>query len=94
MKTKYFNRSRKDGHYTRDKAVRLIIRRKYKDICQICRRKYNKQLAALLPDTYFDIIHIDHIIPFSRQGSNHIANYSLLCRDCNLKKGAYIENEY
>lgn len=30
---------------------------------------------------------IDHVIPLSRGGKNHISNYQTLCGSCNLKKG-------
>ena len=31
-------------------------------------------------------VHIDHIIPITRGGSNDLVNLQLLCRGCNLKK--------
>lgn len=31
---------------------------------------------------------IDHVIPLSRGGRNHVSNYQLLCRKCNELKGA------
>lgn len=30
---------------------------------------------------------MEHIVPFSRQGSNDEANLALACRSCNLRKG-------
>lgn len=35
-------------------------------------------------------LHLDHIIPVSRGGSNSVANIQILCSNCNLKKGTLI----
>ncbi len=36
----------------------------------------------------FDKMHADHIIPWSKGGKTMLDNCQMLCRDCNLKKGA------
>lgn len=35
----------------------------------------------------FENLHIDHLIPLSRGGVDHIDNYVLSCAACNVKKG-------
>ena len=35
-------------------------------------------------------VHVDHIIPVSRGGGNEVDNLQLLCRACNLSKGARV----
>ena len=45
------------------------------DRCRAC---------GTLPPAY----HIDHVIPVSRGGGNELPNLQLLCRTCNLTKGA------
>lgn len=32
-------------------------------------------------------IHVDHVMPLSRGGSNRPDNLALVCQDCNLSKG-------
>jgi 5-methylcytosine-specific restriction endonuclease McrA len=36
-------------------------------------------------------IHLDHIIPVSKGGSDAVENLELLCQSCNLSKGAKIQ---
>ncbi|MDA1028498.1 MAG: HNH endonuclease [Bacteroidetes bacterium] len=33
-------------------------------------------------------LQFDHIVPHSKGGGDQVENLRLLCRDCNLKKGA------
>jgi len=69
---KYPRRSR---HISNE--VRAEVRIKYNHRCAICHRT-EKETGTLH--------HIDHIIPFSKGGTNNINNLQLLCHDCNLKK--------
>lgn len=48
--------------------------------CQYCGRKP--------PDV---VLHVDHIIPRSKGGSNSIENLSTACADCNLGKGDILD---
>lgn len=90
---KLFYHSRETGHRTKDVIVRKIVMYRCKYRCQICQRKYTtkQDVVKRYPDLYFKNAHIDHIIPFSLGGRNHIDNYQLLCRTCNLKKSNKVE---
>lgn len=79
-------KNRRTGQTTHDCIVRFFVRDHYHDTCVLCHRIYNPTLSKIAPLHYFNAIHIDHIIPFSRGGKNHISNYQLLCAECNLKK--------
>lgn len=48
---------------------------KQKSMCASC----NKKLSSF---------HVDHITPIALGGSSEIENLQILCRECNLKKGA------
>jgi hypothetical protein len=39
-------------------------------------------------------IHIDHIVPLSKGGTNDIENLALSCKPCNLRKGARTPEEW
>lgn len=84
---------RNSGHKTTDRIVRAIIRMRYNDTCQLCKRRYNTRLADYYPKRYFNRIEIDHIIPLARGGRNHIDNYQLTCKECNREKGMRILEE-
>ncbi|NOG73722.1 HNH endonuclease [Roseicella sp. DB1501] len=62
------------GSYTAKQIANL--RHKQGNKCIYCKTKF------------FAGYHIDHIMPLILGGSNDISNIQLLCRDCNLRKGA------
>ncbi|WP_081161523.1 HNH endonuclease [Ensifer aridi] len=41
-----------------------------------------------------DPVHIDHIIPLSRGGTNHLSNLTVSCSSCNLEKAALTPDEW
>jgi hypothetical protein len=57
--------------------VRAQVRIKYNHRCAICHRT-EKETGTLH--------HIDHILPFSKGGTNDFNNLQLLCERCNLEK--------
>lgn len=78
------NNPEKALHYQSNRRARLANAKSYKVLprelkalknrpCVMCGSKEN--------------IHIDHIIPISRSGTNGIGNLQSLCKTCNLSKG-------
>ena len=66
-----------NGYWSKD-TLKILIE-KYTDyqnnfICYICHKICN------------DSWEIDHIIPLSKHGTNHISNLAIACRTCNRKK--------
>lgn len=86
--------SRKTGDTTTDPIIRARVIEKTRGKCYLCLRQYNPSLALLLPRLYFAKIQIDHIIPFSRGGSNALSNYLVSCSECNRKKSDLSLAEY
>lgn len=50
--------------------------------CQRCYRDITGLMSPLRPRE----VHLDHIIPLNRSGTNDPTNFQLLCDTCNLKK--------
>lgn len=63
---------------TLSKKLRAEIFRKYKVICPICGEKDLRKLS------------IDHIVPYSKGGTDDFKNLRILCKNCNSKKGTKI----
>ena len=74
------------GDKTTDPQVRKAVLAKTHGRCYLCHRLWNPKLAKLLPNLYFEILHIDHIVPVSKGGPNHIGNYMPACSRCNVIK--------
>ena len=60
-----------------DKRDARAAYERQKGVCPICKEQFE-----------FEEMHADHIIPWSRGGHTTSDNCQMLCRDCNLKKGA------
>ena len=60
-----------------DRRDALAAYEKQKHRCAICGRGFE-----------FEQMHADHITPWSKGGKTTPDNCQMLCRDCNLKKGA------
>ena len=61
--------------------VRMEVIRRDSSQCVCCGRKP--------PEVSLEV---DHIIPFSKGGSNHISNLQTLCFDCNRGKSNYFSS--
>ena len=60
-----------------DKRDARAAYERQKGICPICGKHFK-----------FEEMHADHIVPWSKGGKTTPDNCQMLCRDCNLKKGA------
>lgn len=60
-----------------------------KEKCQVLKKaKYRCEICG----KYFitnDFYHFDHKIPITKNGSNKVSNFQVLCFDCNLGKGNF-----
>jgi len=68
------------GSYTAYEVQQKLRRQKFK--CKGCKTDIKASY------------HIDHIMPLARGGENNIGNIQLLCRTCNLSKGAKHPKEW
>lgn len=65
-------------------SIRAFDRR---DIAVAYERQDHK--CAICGKTFtLDKMHADHVVPWSKGGHTTLENLQMLCRDCNLKKGA------
>jgi 5-methylcytosine-specific restriction endonuclease McrA len=62
------------GNFTKQQIDDLLIKQKHK--CACCKTSISNEY------------HRDHIIPIALNGNNEIYNIQLLCKQCNLSKGA------
>jgi 5-methylcytosine-specific restriction endonuclease McrA len=82
-------RSRDTGMQTTDPKIRSAVLKKTGGVCYICFRKYGTaDQEKYSPTTHFSQLQIDHIVPFSKGGPNHIGNYMPICGRCNRLKSA------
>ncbi len=58
---------------------------------RVMREVYRRDMGRCMKCGSEENIEYDHIIPFSRGGSNTARNIRILCETCNRKKGARIE---
>ena len=72
-------RSRTMGHKWRTIRQEVLIRDNF--TCRYCGEKYDK-------------MHVDHVIPCSRGGTNDVSNLVTACPSCNLSKNAKLEGEW
>ena len=46
--------------------------------CPVCKQNFGKRKPAT----------VDHIVPLSKGGADNKSNWQLMCRACNMKRGA------
>ncbi len=74
-------------------AVRAFVHFRDKFACQKCGVKssfppadYDGRTEIVTDDMV--LLVMDHIVPFSKGGTNHPSNFQTLCDPCNARKGA------
>jgi len=64
-------------------AELLVIRLAFGDKCFICGMDHDESLKQ-----FGEPLHIDHIVPHIKDKTLSLGNASVLCKECNLKKGS------
>lgn len=65
-------------------ALVELLRRRDGDDCQLC----GGPLDFYVPQSDPYAEEVDHVVPFSKGGDDHVSNYALAHRVCNQSKGA------
>ena len=68
--------------------------RKYQEKKQSLVKKYGLLCSYCDREFLYEELRLDHIMPKSRGGSNHIKNYVLSCERCNASKWAQTLEEW
>lgn len=71
------------------KWLHRTLIKKYSGKCALC-----NESVLLKPRGHPRVATIDHIVPVSRGGADHISNMQLACFECNEKKGNMTREEY
>ena len=58
--------------------------------CLKCNKPFDPFAASAAPDS----MHVDHVIPSSKGGVDHLSNYQPLCTRCNTSKGNRSNADY
>ena len=77
----------KDRRRAFDEDQRIAVYRRDKGLCAKCLEEGREEKEALVPWTEYDA---DHVIPHSKGGRTEMSNAQVLCRACNLLKGATV----
>jgi len=59
----------------------------------LCRDRFRCVLCGRSPATHPQcVLHVDHVIPFSKGGLTEVGNLRTTCAECNLGKGSKVES--
>lgn len=85
--TEIENRQVLEKHSISDRVVRVEVWKKTNGKCAYCstglRHPYEDEKAEAVTKP---VMHVDHVMPRSRGGPDHILNYAPSCPPCNMSK--------
>lgn len=82
-------RARQADAFVEDVDMEALISR-YGGLCYLCEEPVEMNVGIYHPKAAT----LDHIIPIARGGEHSTANAGLACRDCNVKKGTKLPDEF